>query len=145
MGKWADAFQAHIQARDTADTGDTSPGGPPAAFRGSVNSVSSVTATDEQTGGRQVPSSDLVSSVSAVSRLGGYKMQSAGCMSRARSRVPLRRSPRRCNAHQAGLVRRRCHRAAASVPAARGGDGGAMLMVGVAGNAIHQPTWPQIW
>ena len=41
MGKWADAFQAHIQARDTADTGDTSPGGPPRLF-GEVSTVSAV-------------------------------------------------------------------------------------------------------
>jgi hypothetical protein len=30
VGKWADAFKAHIRARDTADTGDTSQGGPEA-------------------------------------------------------------------------------------------------------------------
>ena len=51
MGKWADAFKAHIRARDTADTGDTSLGGPE-AFPGSV---SSVMPTDERLGGRQAP------------------------------------------------------------------------------------------
>ena len=66
MGKWADAFKAHIRARDTADTGDTSQGGPE-AFPGSV---SSVMPTDERLGGRQAPYSDLVSSVSALSRPG---------------------------------------------------------------------------
>jgi hypothetical protein len=66
VGKWADAFKAHIRARDTADTGDTSLGGPE-AFPGSV---SSVMPTDERLGGRQAPYSGLVSSVSALSRPG---------------------------------------------------------------------------
>ena len=37
-------------------------------------------------------------------------MQSAGCLNRARSRVLLRRSPRRTNAHQAGLIHQHCRR-----------------------------------
>jgi hypothetical protein len=46
MGRWAEAFQASLVSRDTADTVDTSSGEPVAA-RPCVSSVSSVTPSDE--------------------------------------------------------------------------------------------------
>jgi hypothetical protein len=67
MGRWAEAFQASMASHDTADTVDTS-SGEPATGRPCVSSVNSVTrqegATPQQTGSP----SDLVSTVSAVSR-----------------------------------------------------------------------------
>ena len=54
MGRWADAFQAHIQPRDTADTADTSSGNA-AALGQSVNSVRSVTPKKEPDTGHPHP------------------------------------------------------------------------------------------
>ena len=68
MGRWAEAFQASIQRRDTSDTVDTS-SGKAAALGQSVNSVSSVTPKKEPEHGSSASSSDLVSAVSAVSCL----------------------------------------------------------------------------
>ena len=95
MGKWADAFKAHIRARDTADTGDTSLGGPE-AFPGSVSSV--MPTDDGWVGGRHhIPT--LCPQCPHCHAPDGHEMQSAGCLNRARSRMLLRRSPQRTNAH----------------------------------------------
>jgi hypothetical protein len=66
MGRWAEAFQASLDSRDTADTVDTS-SGEPAAVRPCGSSVNSVT-RQERAEPREIGlPRDLVSTESAVS------------------------------------------------------------------------------
>jgi hypothetical protein len=69
MGRWAEAFQAAIVSRDTADSVDTSSAQPTAAKPcvNSVNSVNSVTRQERPESQETALPRDLVSTESAVS------------------------------------------------------------------------------
>lgn len=70
MGRWSEAFHAYVQARDTADTADTSQ-------QGSVDTVTSVMLPDDHDHEVLPQNSERVSPVSTVSRPAERKKSTA--------------------------------------------------------------------
>ena len=138
MGRWSEAFHAYVQARDTADTADTSQ-------QGSVDTVTSVMLPDDHDHEVLPQNSERVSPVSTVSRPAERKKSTAygqtaflgRAITEGYRQAALRRPPSSADP-------RNDQSTDASAPAARDDDGGASerhQTAGAAGHAIRQTTF----